>query len=207
MSAPEQTPQLYLISPPMLELSPFADTLGAILDAQAVACFRLSLATTDGDEIMRAADHLRGVCHARDVAIIIDTHFRLVEKLGLDGCHLIDGARQVRDVRKALGGDAIVGAWCGQSKHVGLSAGEAGCDYVAFGPIGETALGDGATVDPDLFKWWSEMVEIPVVAEGGLSQDTVREISRAVDFLALGAEIWNADAPLAAIGDMLAEIE
>ena len=57
--------------------------------------------------------------------------------------HLSDGARQVRAVRKALGKDAIVGAYAHASRHEGLTAGEIGADYVSFGPVGATGLGDG----------------------------------------------------------------
>ncbi len=82
----------------------------------------------------------------------------LVERLGLDGVHLTDGARTVRKARKDLGADAIVGAFCGVTRHEGISAGEAGADYAAFGPIGATGLGEG---DYGLFQWWSEMIEVP----------------------------------------------
>ncbi|HIE71875.1 MAG TPA: hypothetical protein EYP98_17775, partial [Planctomycetes bacterium] len=56
------------------------------------------------------------------------------QRLGLDGVHLTDGSRSVRVARKELGPDAIVGAFCGTSRHDGMVAGEAGADYVALGP-------------------------------------------------------------------------
>ena len=84
----------------------------------------------------RAADALRPVAHARDVPLVVADHFRLAGRLGLDGVHLADGARQVREARKALGADAIVGAFARASRHDGLTAAEIGADYVAFGPVG-----------------------------------------------------------------------
>ena len=48
--------------------------------------------------------------------------------------HLTQGARGVRHARKELGADAIVGAFCGASRHEGMNAGEAGADYVSFAP-------------------------------------------------------------------------
>jgi thiamine-phosphate pyrophosphorylase len=65
-----------------------------------------------------------------------------VDRLGLDGVHLTDAARSVRATRKALGADAMVGAACGTSRHDGMAAGEAGADYIAFSPVGDTGLGD-----------------------------------------------------------------
>ena len=84
----------------------------------------------------RAADALRPVAHARDVPLVVADHFRLAARLGLDGVHLSDGARQVRAARKALGKDAIVGAFARASRHDGLTAAEIGADYVSFGPVG-----------------------------------------------------------------------
>lgn len=194
MEEPEQ-PQLYLITPPHIDLGSFPVLLSRVLDKVDVACLRLSLATHDEDTIMRAADVVRELAHTHDVALVIDTHLVLAERLGLDGVHLTDGARSVRAARKALGADAIVGAYCGQSRHEGLSAGEAGADYVSFGPVGETALGDGATAPTELFEWWSEVVEVPVVAEGGITPELARSMSTITDFFGIGAEIWDADAP------------
>lgn len=203
MSDAEQ-PQIYLITPPEIELSHFPSDLARVLDATEIACIRLSLATRDEDLILRAADAVREVAHRFDVALVIDTHVVLAQRLGLDGVHLTDGARSVRMARKELGADAIVGAFCGQLRHDGMSAGEAGADYVSFGPVGETALGDGSRAEAELFEWWSEMIEIPVVAEGGLDADIVRTLAPITDFFGIGEEIWRTDDPVAALKSLTA---
>ncbi|MCV6593268.1 MAG: thiamine phosphate synthase [Silicimonas sp.] len=195
--------QIYLLTPPDLDLEVFPGQLARVLDAHDIACLRLTLATQDEDRLSRAADQLREIAHARDVALVIDNHVGLVERLGLDGVHLTDGARSVRAARKALGPDAIVGAYCGASRHDGMSAGEAGADYVAFGPVGDTALGDGSRAEADLFAWWSEMIEVPVVAEGALDRDTALGLGETTDFYAVGEEIWSAEDPAAALGALL----
>jgi len=200
--ADETAPQIYLITPPEFELSTFPNLLQSVLDATDVACLRLSMASRDEDRIARAADTLREITHARDIALVIAEHQGMVKRLGLDGVHLGDGARSVRAARKALGGDAIVGAFCGTSKHDGMTAGEIGVDYVAFGPVGASGLGDGSVADPDLFAWWSEMIEVPVVAEGGLSPEQYERLASVTDFFAIGDEIWGADDPVQALKDI-----
>jgi len=204
--ADDDRPQITLITPPSLDLDLFPDQLAAVLDGVEIACVRLSLASKDQDLIARTADALRLVAHARDVAIVVDTHLMLVERLGLDGVHLPDGARTIRKARKDLGPDAIVGAWCGATRHDGISAAEAGADYVAFGPIGATALGTGTQVDFDLFDWWSEMIEVPVIAEGALTAELVAKFGPVTDFFGIGEEIWGADDPLAALRALLAPL-
>lgn len=198
-----ERPQIYLISPPEFDLDVFPDRLAAVLDGIDVACVRLALATRDEDRIARAADVLRQVAHARDVAIVIESHLLLVARHGLDGVHLTDGARTVRHARKELGGDAIVGTFCRTSRHEGMNAGEAGADYVAFGPLGQTPLGDGTVVDYDLFAFWSEAIEVPVVAEGALTEALIAQFGPVTDFFGVGDEIWRSDDPLAALKRLL----
>ncbi|HHB80159.1 MAG TPA: thiamine phosphate synthase [Aliiroseovarius sp.] len=205
MSEP-QTPQLYLICPAEIDLTHFPAELARVLDSAPIACIRLALATQDEDALIRAADALREVAHARDIPLVIDDHFMLAARLGLDGVHLTDGARRVRKARAELGADAIVGAFCGASRHEGLNAGEAGADYISFGPVGTDALGDGSQADPDLFLWWSEMIEIPVVAEGALDVDTVRQLAPRTDFFAIGEEIWRADDAVQALAALSAPL-
>ena len=204
MADPDR-PQIYLSTPPEFDLDTFPDRLAAVLDATEIACLRLALATRDEDRVLRAADALRQVAHARDVAIVIEKHVLMVERLGLDGVRLTDGARSIRKVRKDLP-DAIIGAHCGATRHEGISAAEGGADYVAFGPLVATPLGDGTVADHDLFQWWSEMIEVPVVAEGALTVELVEKFGPVTDFFGIGEEVWRNDDPAAAIRALLAPL-
>ena len=199
-------PQITLITPPAFDLEAFPDQLAAILDSTDIACLRLSLASKDQDHIARAADACRVVAHARDVAIVIDTHLLLVERLGLDGVHLPDGARSVRTARKDLVTDAIIGCACGVTRHEGISAAEAGADYVAFAPVGATTLGTGAQAPFDLFAWWSEMIEVPVIAEGALTADLIAQLGPVTDFFGVGEEIWSTNDPIASLRTLLGSL-
>lgn len=196
--------QITLITPPAFDLDVFPDHLAAVMDGADIACLRLSLASRDEDVIARAADACRMVAHARDVAIVIDNHVMMVERLGLDGVHLTDGARQVRKIREALGADAIVGAFCGVTRHDGMNAAEAGADYVAFGPAGVTALGNGDQVDFDLIEWWSQVIEVPVITEGALTLELIAKYAPITDFFGIGEEIWQAESPLEALRSLIA---
>ncbi|AGT08995.1 thiamine phosphate synthase [Paracoccus aminophilus] len=198
MTEETNAPQLYLTTP----LGASAETLGPlladVLDRFPVACLRIPGNGTEED-LGRIADLVREIAHARDVAVVIEDHVQLALRHGLDGVHLTKGARKLRDARKDLGADAIIGAFCGNSRHEGINAAEAGADYVSFGPVGKTALGQGETAEIDLFSWWSEMIEVPVVAEGALTPELIEAFSPVSDFIALGPEIWSAEDPVAAL--------
>lgn len=192
-------PQLYLVTPPEIDAA-FETRLARVLDAHAVACLRLDLATRDEDRITRAADLCRDVAHRFDVPLIITDHAALVERLGLDGVHLSD-PRTLRKLRTDWGPDPIIGAFCGTSRHDGMGAGEAGADYVAFGPTGPVS---GERAEAELFTWWSQMIELPCVAEGALDLATIEALREATDFIALGEEIWSTEDPAQTLSDLTA---
>ncbi len=206
MDAPDH-PQIYLVTPRRFALKEFTALLEQAMAAAPVACLRLDLDSEDVGEISATADALRELTHAKDIPLVIARHFRLAERLGLDGVHLDDNPKVIRDLRKDWGAGQIIGAYGGTSKHAGMNAGEAGADYVSFGPLDtDRDLGAGAMVDPDVFVWWSQFVELPVVAEGGVSLEEARKLRPHVDFIALGAEIWNADDPVSRLKDYSAAI-
>lgn len=191
MTTSDEGARLYLLTPPLSGPSTFTEALKAALDAAPVACVRIRLGTTDEDSIRRAADQMREVCHAYDVALVITDHFRLVRPLGLDGVHLENPRLTIRDVRKDLGEDAIIGAYAGASRHQGMVMAEAGADYVALGPVAETTLGDGTIADGEMFEWWADVIETPSVAEGSMTLALAEALSPHADFIAVGSAIWE----------------
>lgn len=192
-------PQLYLMTPAGAQASALGPLLTEVMDRFPPACLRIR-AGAEEDELGRLADLAREIAHARDVAVVIDDHVKLAQRHGLDGVHLTDGARSVRYARKELGDDAIVGAFCGSSRHEGMTAGENGADYVSFGPVGDSALYRGEPAGLELFQWWSEMIEVPVVAEGAITRELINSLSPVSDFIAIGPEIWGEEDPLDALG-------
>ena len=66
----------------------------------------------------------------------------------------IAGLEALREARRILGPDRVVGAFCGTSRHRAMELAEAGADYVAFAQEGRL----------DLISWWSEIFEIPCIA-------------------------------------------
>jgi thiamine-phosphate pyrophosphorylase len=204
-----ETPRerLYLVTPERLHPESFAPLLARALGTGSVACVRIDLGAAPEPDWRAAIDHLLPVCHAADVPLVVTEHWRLVEPLGLDGVHLGRGRTPIRDVRQALGRDRIVGAFAGASRHTGMTLAEAGADYVAFGPVGETGLlGDEERARDDLFAWWSEMIETPCVAEGGVSEADAARLAPFADFIVPDRWLWDAPDPAERIGAFAAAI-
>ena len=196
------TPELYLITPRQLDAAVFGPVLARIFDQVPVACVRLSLDSSDVAVLEAVSESLLSVCDAADVPLVISEHYRLARRLGLNGVHL-DGTKNIRAAREAMAIDAIVGSFCGTSRHAGLTAGEIGADYVSFGPLSDSGLGDDNTADPDLFEWWSQMIEVPVVAEGFVTPEALFRVRGSADFIALGDEIWGTPDPITALKSLI----
>ena len=203
-------PKLYLISPPVLDDAGLG-RLESVLKSAQVECLRLDLASRDAPAIERDARAGQALAVGRGVPVVIADHPNLVPVLGLDGLHLTDARPPpppppLRRLRGDWGSAPILGAHCGASRHDGMTAGEHGADYVSFGPSGPTTLGATPQVDADLFAWWAETIEVPVVAEGALDRATIEALAPHVDFFAIGPEIWDAPDPAGALHDLTAPL-
>lgn len=199
---------MYLVTPPRLDPAAFRDALAAALDAGDVACLQLRLKDAGADEVARATEALMPVCHARDVAFILNDDAALAARLGCDGAHLGQEDGSHAEGRRLLAG-RILGITCHDSRHLAMEAGEVGADYVAFGaffPTGTKEVKHHAS--PEILAWWSEMMEIPCVAIGGITAENCAGLVRAgADFLAVVGAVWNhPEGPAAGVRAMNAAI-
>ena len=48
------------------------------------------------------------------------------------------------------------------------------------------------------------MIELPVVAEGGVSEDLIAQLAPVSDFFAIGPEIWRTQAPEKTLAALIA---
>ena len=69
----------------------------------------------------------------------------------------------------------------------------AGADYVAFGAFfPSTTKEPPAVANTDILTWWSELMELPCVAIGGITPENCPPLIMAgADFLAVSAAVWS----------------
>ncbi len=188
--------RLYLLTPPQIaDTTGFADRLLRALDAGDVACLQLRLKTDgqiDRDATRRLADRIMAPVQARDIAVIINDDVDLALETGADGVHVGAEDMPVREARKRLGAEAIIGATCKSSRHLAMQAGEHGADYVAFGSFHPTQTKqDASPANPEILSWWQDVMELPCVAIGGITVEHAPALVRAgADFLAVNAGVW-----------------
>ncbi len=202
--------RVYLITPPVLEPSTFANTLAAALDAGDVACVQLRLKGADDDALRRAVDVLRPVAWERGVAFLLNDRPDIAAETGCDGVHVGREDAPYGTAREIVGASAIVGVTCHNSRHLALEAGEAGADYVAFGAFFPTSTKEPETrAEIDIVRWWSSLTAIPCVAIGGITPKNCPPLIRAgADFLAVVAAVWNhPEGPSAGVRELNTEID
>ena len=186
--------QLYLISP--LDVSgAFPERLARALDSAPVAAFQFRVKGLDDHAAARVAEPLLEICAARDVTFIVNDSISLAKRLGADGVHLGQSDGSVAEAREALGREAQIGVTCHASRHLGIDAGEAGADYVAFGAFFPSVTKSTAHVaELELLEWWQLIMEVPCVAIGGITPGNCPPLIKAgADFLAVSAAVWNGD--------------
>lgn len=203
--------RLYLVTPPGLlrgdpDLAAFLPLYEAALSANDVAAVLVRADAEADDAAHRAAiKALLPAAHAADAALVLEFRADLAMEMGCDGVHIRADQENVKSLRRAVGDDMIVGASCGNSKHLAMLAGEADADYVCFGELDERHV----RPDPEVIAWWADIMEVPCVALGGIDLENAEEILLAgADFLGVGEAVWgHPEGPAAAIAAFEAAVE
>ena len=175
---------------------PFLKEYRELLENIKVASIRIQTKNLSRTELIEVFECLKNI-NTRQVPILIENNLELAGKLKVDGVHLTAGQKLVKEARETLGKDKIIGAFCGSSKHSGLVAAEHGANYVAFQAENNTTEGDKS--NRELFQWWSEFIEIPVMAECSSSNQIAKELWGYCDFFSLGINTWEPGVTLASL--------
>ena len=202
--APKRTDpcKLYLISPQDVG-DTFPDRLKAALGGGPVAAFQLRVKDVDDHALARLAEPLQSICADHDVAFIVNDSMALAKRLGADGVHLGQSDDDPREARELLGATAQIGRTCHDSRHLAMEAGEAGCDYVAFGAFYPTTTKPSHyRPDPQILSWWSAIAELPSVAIGGITPlNAAPLVAAGADFIAVCQAVWGQNDPAAAVAE------
>jgi len=190
--------EIYLISPQKIDNNTFFQQLDSVLKTGKVASFQLRLKDATDDEILAAGKKVREICSAHGVAYILNDRADLCVQLNADGVHLGQDDMAVKEARAIIGADRVIGVSAHASRHMAMEAGEQGADYVAFGAFYPTTSKPQEKIDKwgvpevDILSWWSELMELPCVAIGGVNASNAGILAKAgADFVACITTVWN----------------
>ena len=102
--------RLYLITPSVIpDLAAFTRAVEEALGAGDVAALQIRMKDAPESEIEAVVRALTPICHAHDVAVILNDNPQLAKTLGCDGVHVGAEDTPLSDARKIMGPNAMIG--------------------------------------------------------------------------------------------------
>ncbi|MFZ9501389.1 MAG: thiamine phosphate synthase [Beijerinckiaceae bacterium] len=206
----DDSPGLYLFSPPLAQAGEFAAPLQEALAGGPVASVHLDLAGLgEGEGARVAAPFVALVQKAGAAALVGDV--RTAGRAKADGVHVrasgeaLEGA--LEEALQSMRPDRIVGAGLLRNRHDAMTAGEADVDYVAFGEPSADGWRPPLAETLERVGWWAEIFNVPCVAFAGSLEEAEALAAAGADFVALGAAVWDDPrGPRAAVAEALTRL-
>lgn len=153
-----------------------AQQVGAALKGGATF-IQLREKNLDEDSFTREAKEIRELCKKHRVPFVINDRVDAVTAVDADGVHVGQRDMEVREVRRKLGEDKIIGV-SARTVEQALRAEAHGADYLGVGAVFPTGTKtDAAEVDRSTVKAICEAVDIPVIAIGGIGEGNVLQLA------------------------------
>jgi len=143
-----------------------------------------------GREIYEEAISLRKLTKDFNAALIVNDYVDIALAVGADGVHLGQDDLPVREARKIMGRDKIIGIST-HSLEQAIDAEKEGADYIGFGPVFHTVTKDaGRPKGTDILQEIKRHVQIPVIAIGGINLENIKLVlDTGVDAVAVASAI------------------
>jgi thiamine-phosphate pyrophosphorylase len=121
---------------------------------------------------------LRGPVKEAGALMLVNHHVEVAMAAGAHGVHLKRVSLPVREARRLVGPDRIVGVSTHSEAEVEEAFGE-GADYVVFGPVFSTPSKAGilGPRGPERYAAAARAAPGPVLALGGVSRETLGELT------------------------------
>ena len=150
----------------------------AVLEGGA-AVVQLRMKRAGAGEILNTARQVRALCQGR-AAFIMNDRPDIARLAEADGVHLGQDDLPVAAARAIVGAGKLVGVSTHSDGEIDAAL-AAGADYLGFGPVFPTASKEAALPPPHGLEALARAVlrarGVPVVAIGGITSATVREVA------------------------------
>lgn len=172
-----------IVQPRQLEAIAAADWT-THLEQHGVASVRIDPGNVDLNVTRELASAIKDAADQLRIPVLVRDHPDWVAPLELAGVQLGLNGPSIAETRAALGAECVIGFGPVSRRHSGMRAAEAGADYVALGPLSATSDSAGQEIaSVDLVQWWSELIEIPCLIEGGITAELATETAGFADFI------------------------
>ena len=133
----------------------------------------------DYEDFLKIALRLKDICKEREVPFIINDRVVIALKTDADGVHLGQDDFSIREARRILGSEKIIGK-SARTIRQAKAAEEQGADYVGLGPIFDTVSKQiDEPIGVDMIRKAQDSLEIPFFPIGGINLKNLDQIIRA----------------------------
>jgi len=141
-------------------------------------------------EVYDESVNLRRITKDFDAVFIINDYPDIALAVDADGVHLGQDDLPIRESRKIMGKDKIIGISAHNLKQA-MDAERDGANYIGFGPIFHTMTKDvGSPRGIEMLYEIKRQVHVPIVAIGGINPENIKSVLDAeVDAVAVASAI------------------
>lgn len=184
---------LYAITPDLPDTPRLLGLVEAVLDAGTpVLQYRDKISPMA--EKLRRSRALRALCHQYGARLIVNDDVVLAVACDADGVHLGGTDGSIRDARRLLPADMIIGASCYNDLDLARQALANGASYVAFGACFDSPTKPAARhVSAEQLTAFRAALGrgVAICGIGGITLDNVAQLSGKVDAVALISELFG----------------
>jgi len=193
--------RLYLILTPETLGPTWLDRLARALSSDAVDAVQLRMPGAGDEAVRDAGAHVRALCALHGALFLVNDRPDLAALLDADGAHVGQDDLPVREARRVLSADRLLGLSTHDEEEVRGARG-LDVDYLGLGPChatGSKALARRPGGAALLERCLPLAGALPVFPIGGITTDTASALVRAgAERLAVGAGVLGAEDPEAA---------
>lgn len=170
---------------------------------------QLRMKEVDKERLKKEASMAVALCKQYGATCIINDHAEIAKEVGAHGVHLGLSDMKVRDARKMLGEQAIIGGTCNTPEDI-LYQYEQGTDYVGLGPFRFTTTKKNLSpiIGIEGYEKCMEFcdknnIHIPVIAIGGiLPNDLTDLLATGIHGVAVSSVIRNQPNPTVVLSEL-----
>jgi thiamine-phosphate pyrophosphorylase len=157
--------------------TPLTEVAKKILDAK-TDIMQLRDKTSDKLEVLKEALLLKVLLRNTRTLFIVNDYPDIAALCGADGVHLGRSDAQLKEARRLLGRDKIIGISCRCLKQA-LDAQKGGADYIGIGPVCRTPLKNARPIGLAELRKLKGLIRIPYFAIGGVEKKNLDHILKA----------------------------
>ncbi len=145
---------------------------------------QLRMKDSNREELISTGKRIKEECDKYNSLFILDDHVELVNEIGANGVHLGKEDMPIKEARKILGKDKIIGGTANNFEDI-VKHYKDGADYIGLGPLRYTNT--KKKLSPVLgFEGYREIIEkcktqgidIPIYAIGGIRIEDLEELKQ-----------------------------